>query len=239
MPWRRIFICLAFVAATAGAQTGALADQARESMAAGDKAVERNDHATATRHFTKALQLSRRLPEKTSWQIVEEALGKLIRVMALLPNSRSREVVSEREARLKDRVDLLARHPKDSGLRLGRALFDLESFYVIQKQLQAADAAATRAIEFYAKFSGRHPDCDRCDRDTADVEGILASGYFLARRYADAEPWLRRVIARKDEAVRPEVLRSCLGAQAQILMQRGEWEPAIAIQKRAQALPLP
>jgi hypothetical protein len=54
------------------------------------------------------------------------------------------------------------------------------------------------------------------------VEGLAGSIRLLAGRKQDAESWFARVVARKDESVRPAIMRIALRAYTVLLLGRGE-----------------
>jgi hypothetical protein len=65
------------------------------------------------------------------------------------------------------------------------------------------------------------------------VEGVAGSILQLAGRKQDAESWFARVVARKDESVRPEIMRIALRAYTLLLWGRGEMLESVKVRYRA------
>jgi hypothetical protein len=101
--------------------------------------------------------------------------------------------------------------------------------------LDEAAAAAHRAVQVYKGCIDdvADPNSKQCDRGQADAQGVMGCGFVLAAQYSNAEPWLRPVADRGDDAVRPEVKSASLKAYARVLLEKGDLEPAQAVALRA------
>ncbi len=124
-------------------------------------------------------------------------------------------------------------------LAMGIALFDLQSLFSnAADTTRDADELAymDQARTFYEQCMG-FPDLRAvCDRRLADVEGLHGSLYTLKRRFDEAAPFLKAVIARPDAGVRQEVLVAALKAYATILIIEGRAAEAQPFLQRAQRL---
>jgi tetratricopeptide (TPR) repeat protein len=125
-------------------------------------------------------------------------------------------------------LNLLLQYQRGIDLRVGTALFDLQSVFEATARYELAESTFKRAVEFYTDCMKKPGLADACNRQLADVEGLRGASLFNLHRYADAEPFLKNVVARKDDSVRPETMIAALMAYETILALRGD---AIAAQR--------
>jgi tetratricopeptide (TPR) repeat protein len=198
-----------------------------DAMKLGSEAqFQRNDLAAAEQEYSKAVAYSRQLPDRF-YPELGESLARLSMTYEL---EHKNELAKQS---LDQRVQLLQNHPDTNQHLLGIALFDLESFYAAQPNLEQALATANRATAYYEKCKTEPRETSLCDRRLADVQGLMGATYFLAKDYDRAEPWLRSVVARKDDQVRPSVMLISITALAKLPMDRGDMDEAKQLAVRA------
>jgi len=200
-------------------------DQVRESISAGARAEGEGKLAEAEQQFQKAVELGRRLPHQYSKDL-SDALGSLA---FFYQRHRKDAPVS---ALLEERVRVLSTGQDPPQPELGIALFDLQSFFVAGQNLQRALEVANRATEFYSGPCMASLPAQTCNRRLADVEGMMGAGYYLAGRFDEAEPWLKKVTDRPDPNVRPETMLTALRAYSIVLKARND-SSAAQVYRRA------
>jgi tetratricopeptide (TPR) repeat protein len=199
--------------------TAAFLKRAQAALANGQEALDNNDLGIAETQYSEAVQLSRKLPDPY-YVLKDSALHQLSNIYEKLntPEKTSQPLLEER-------VAILRPHPKDPGLLLGLALFDLESYYGGTKQIDKALQIANQAVDFYKACE---PEVAKtCDRRMADVQGMMGAVFYLNNRNTEATPWLQQVVARDDEGVRPSIMLVSLQAYSKLLFDGGEiWNSA-------------
>lgn len=217
-------------AAPSETSPGIVAAAADKEILAGDDAIRKHDTHAAGMHYARAERLSRNLPDRF-FQIKANALKKLAEVRDYERNYEAAGALLEK------RVVLLNKNSQAVGLDLGIAFFDLETHYIMAQHLDDALRVATSAVAFYKNCLGINDASllATCDRRMADVEGMMGSGLFLAKRYDEAEPWFEKVVARDAEKVRPEVMLASLRAYSMILFRKGEVMRSAQFARRAEA----
>jgi len=213
--------------ATVTHDVNAISRAQTEAMLAGKAEEQVKNLQKADEEYTKALSLARKLPQGSYRKILEAITN--------LSNIRQQEGKLDDVEQLQlERVHILQQHPDTEEHLLGLALFDLETFYAAQRKFDKAVETAKKASAYYHDCKTSHPEATVCDRRLADVQGILGSAYFVAQQNTEAEPWLRSVVARKDDEVRPLVMLASLTALTKILADRGDMEEAKRFAERAQ-----
>ncbi len=197
-----------------------------DHMTKGDALVTQHDLASAEREYRKAVELSRAFSTDLD-ELKSEALRKLAEIL----DAAKKPV--EAEALLKQRVDLL--EGQSDPLLTGRALFELQSHYGSLRQVPEATETANRAVTLYEEcISAGRADRKRCDRQLADVQGMMGSILFIADHHSEAEPWFQSVVARSDDQVRPEIMLVSLQASSKLLFERGEILDSMKMAHRAE-----
>jgi tetratricopeptide (TPR) repeat protein len=196
-------------------QNNQLITRVTAASAAASQAAAKGDTVGAERLYREALQLSRQLEKKSYIR-----KSNLLKSVADFYSSESKP--AEAQPLLEERVALLLEYPTPPSLELGLALFDLQSYFGATQQLERAEETANRAVEFYRTCFEKSETSQICDRRMADVQTIMASIFFSARMFERSEPWLKRVVDRPDENVRPEFMLMAIRAYAKILEAKGE-----------------
>ncbi len=88
-------------------------------------------------------------------------------------------------------------------------------------------------MAFYKRCISAAKHAELCNRRMADVEGMMGSILFNAKRFGESEPWFESVVAREDENVRPQIMLTSLRAYSKILMEKGKVEHATQMVQRA------
>ncbi|HEY3743588.1 MAG TPA: tetratricopeptide repeat protein [Bryobacteraceae bacterium] len=235
----RFWLSLLVLAATIASSNGQVSTGASEvelnlqefskEINQGDSAVSKEDLSAARTHFASAVALAKSLPEGYLKQR-SDALKKLAEVHD------AQHHPDEAEPLLKERISILERSSSSSGLMAGIAWFDLETHYAMAGQLDESVESAQRATAFYLAHMTDPKQSKTCDRRLADVEGMVGVALFRARRFAESEPWIKKVVSREDRSVRPLIMIGALQAWAFLLEGRGKPEGAALAKARASRL---
>ncbi len=197
-----------------------------EHMTKGEALVTQHNLSSAELEYRKAVELSNGFSGDLLF-LRATALSKLAEVLDAEKKS------SEAETLLKERVGLL--EGLSDPLETGRALFDLQSHYGGLQEIDLALETTNRAVALYEScISAGRSNSKRCDRQLADVQGMMGSILFIAKRHDEAEPWFRSVVARDDDAVRPEIMLISLQASSKLLFERGEVLNSVKMAHRAE-----
>jgi tetratricopeptide (TPR) repeat protein len=192
---------------------------ALEQFRVGGREEAAGDLKAAERHYLAALESCKRGTDYSLEVTILKSLGDLY--------SRERNAASAASA-YNEELDLLLQHQRGIDLRVGTALFDLQSVFEATAQNESAESFFKRAVKFYSDCMKDARLALTCDRRLADAEGLRGASLFNQHRYTEAEPLLKNVIERTDDAVRPETLIATLMAYESILALRGD---AIATQR--------
>lgn len=200
------------------------ADSSREEAVAGEmhlgfEALKANDLLAARAHFGRAVTLSRQLPSRSFAQKAE-AIWQLASILSTQRDYRASEEL------YRECLVMLEQAGQTQSLFYGWALFNLESHYAALNDIGTALAFANRAVSFYSDCVKAGEMAAKCDRGMADVQGLMGCALLTAKRYGESEAWLQPVVARRDEAVRTEVMLPSLWAWSIILQAKGEPQEA-------------
>ncbi len=145
--------------------------------------------------------------------------------------------LSKAENAYRDRLAILVRSQQKFDPDIGIALFDLQSLYESMNRDAETSEMVRKGIAFYSSCEKRDKPLIRvCDRRLADVQGLYGEYLFNRHRFDFAEPYLRAVVLRANDAVRPEILGSALLALGFICYQRGNFSEAKSLGQRAHLL---
>ena len=203
--------------------------QVRNLTTHAQKAIAAKDFEPARLTLEEALRLCRSLPPN-EYKCVTDVQYHLSRLYQYM-NDRSKS-----EAFAIARLDLLTKNQLASGppdLDIGVALFELQTLYSQPGNAMLERLYAERGIQFYQRCILGFPAYrDACDRSLAGVEALHASALFVAKRYAEAAPFVLSVVARPDSGVQKEFLVAALRIHISLLLTQGKIVDASPFQQR-------
>jgi hypothetical protein len=230
---RSLFLVLAALGTTFGADLEAIQKKAIALLNSADQALASNHNSEAEEGYKAAIVQCDLLPPE-KYHCKTDVQWKLGRFYSHV-NDRLNG-----EATYKQRLDILVAHQKAGArpdLDIGIALFELQS-ELSNPTDTSRDADETAYMEqartFYEQCKAGFPDLRNiCDRRLADVEGLHGSLLTLKRRFDEAVPFLKAVTDRPDSGVRKEVLTGALKGYATILVLQGKTAEAVPCKERS------
>lgn len=226
----RLLIVLLFLTGTVRAADPRLTrQQVRNLIAHAQKTVAAKDLEPARITLEEALRLCHTLPPN-EYKCITDVQWHLSRLYQL------RNDFPKSEAIALARLELLTRNQLAAGppdLDIGVALFELQTLYSLPDNAMLERIYANRGLQFYQRcISGYSAYRDACDRSLAAVEALHASTLFVAKKYAEAAPYVLSVVARPDTGVQKEFLIATLRIHITLLLAAGKVIDAAPFQQR-------
>jgi tetratricopeptide (TPR) repeat protein len=212
--------------AVSKAQDSKLILERKAAIDQAEASEKRGDVAGAERLFMEAVDIAGRLSSAQRFA-KDDALKSLAEFY------QRQHRIADATRLLEERVAVPALLPPEL---LGLAYFDLASAYGVNLEVEKARSAADRAVVAYRECienGGALILIRTCDRRLADIQGLIGFVYFNAKEFGEAEPWLKAIVDRGDELVRPEFMLTSLRAYAIVLAARGETAEAARFATRA------